>query len=128
MPLFDLAIPGMASPVSLAAVRECHPNVITAVVSCSVRREDVFPALRAEIQGFIPKGSSIEALNEALRMIRGGFFFVPSFVTRIDIEPPCVTRGTASVRDSVDCITSRQRQVLELIAAGRSNKKIARIL
>ncbi len=126
--LFDLAMPGMASPASLAAVRECHPHVTTAVVSCSVRREDVFQALRAGVHGYVPKGTSIEALVEALRMIRDGFVFVPAFVTQIDDASGQPPRTGSAVPGAVGCLTPRQRQVLELIAAGRSNKEIARML
>lgn len=126
--LFDLAMPGMASPASLAAVRECHPEVTVAVVSASIHREDVFQALRAGVHGFVTKGTSIEAVVEALRMIRDGFVFVPAFVTRIDEPPGQATTEAQAVREPAGCLTPRQRQVLELIAAGQSNKEIARSL
>ena len=130
--LFDLAMPGMGSPSNLAAVRECHPEVTTVVVSGSTRREDVFLSLRAGVHGFVPKGTSVEALIEALRMILDGFVFVPAFVTEIDGVPA----GKADLRSAerenggglVGCLTSRQRQVLDLIASGQSNKEIARSL
>ncbi len=123
--LFDLAMPGMASPASLAAVRECHPDVTAAVVSNSVRREDVFQALRAGVHGYVPKATSVEALVEALRMIRDGFVYVPAFVTRIDDAPE---RPSRAAPEPIRCLTPRQRQVLDLIAAGQSNKEIARTL
>lgn len=126
--LIDLAMPGMASPASLGAVRECHPDVTVAVISASIRREDVFQALRAGVHGFVPKGTSIEAVVKALRMVRDGFVFVPSFVTRIDDLHDHAGREVRTVREPVGCLTPRQRQVLDLIAAGQSNKEIARSL
>lgn len=130
--LFDLAMPGMGSPSNLAAVRECHPAVTTVVVSGSLRREDVFLSLKAGVHGFVSKGTSIEELVQALRMILDGYVYVPAFVTQIEAgptagpgtllaerEPSCVPTGT---------LTLRQRQVLDLIVAGRSNKEIARSL
>lgn len=126
--LFDLAMPGMASPASLAAVRECRPDVTAVVVSASVRREDVFQALRAGVHGFVPKATSVEALVQALGLIRDGFVFVPSFVTRADAVPPGGRAATPAGREALASLTRRQRQVLDLIAAGRSNKEIARTL
>lgn len=130
--LFDLAMPGMGGPANLAAVRECHPDVITIVVSGSVRREDVFLSLRSGVHGFVPKGTSVEALVKALRMILDGFVFVPSFITRIEAVPANGSGGHAAGREtggsSVGTLTLRQRQVLDLIVAGRSNKEIARSL
>jgi DNA-binding NarL/FixJ family response regulator len=124
--LFDLAMPGMAGPGNLAAVRECNPGVTTVVVSGSTRREDVFLALRAGVHGFVAKGSSVDTLVQALRIIQDGFVLVPSFVTRIDEAPTCETLAVGA--NPAGCLTPRQRQVLDLIAAGRSNKEIARSL
>lgn len=126
--LFDLAMPGMASPANLAAVRECRPHVTAVVVSASIRREDVFQALRAGVHGFIPKATSVEALVRALGMVRDGFVFVPSFITRADFAPAGGTAGSPAGREARASLTRRQRQVLDLIAAGQSNKEIARTL
>lgn len=130
--LFDLAMPGMGSPASLSAVRECFPEVLTVVVSGSTEREDVFLALRVGVHGFVPKGASVEALIQALRMVFDGFVFVPAFVTQVssrgalNATTPMAWREGAS--DPTTSLTPRQRQVLDLIVAGQSNKEIARSL
>lgn len=130
--LFDLAMPGMAGAESLSAVRECHPEVLTVVVSGSTRREDVFMALRAGVHGFVPKGPTVEALAEALRMVLDGFVYVPSFVTHVGTGEGGAFPGDpariAGRPDAMANLTPRQRQVLDLIVSGRSNKEIARTL
>ncbi len=130
--LFDLAMPGMESAASLLAVRECFPDVLTVVVSGSTQREDVFLALRTGVHGFVPKGAGVEALTRALRMVFDGFVYVPSFITRV---PGAATSGATdrtvpreAAWDPTASLTPRQRQVLDLIVAGQSNKEIARSL
>lgn len=130
--LFDLAMPGMESPASLSAVRECFPEVLTVVVSGSTEREDVFLALRAGVHGFVPKGSDVESLIRALGLVFEGFVYVPAFVTRVPgggaETPPTPAAWREAAADPTASLTPRQRQVLDLIVAGQSNKEIARAL
>ena len=52
--LFDLAMPGMASPANLRAVRDCFKTLRVAVVSGSKSRRDVLSALEAGVHGYVP--------------------------------------------------------------------------
>lgn len=131
--LFDLAMPGMAGAASLAAVRECFPEVTTVVVSGSTRREDVILALQAGVHGFVPKAEGVDDLVRALTAIVEGWIYVPPFVARIPLPaagaetvpavPPCSVEPAAKGQ-----LTPRQSQILELIVDGRSNKEMARSL
>jgi len=134
--LFDLAMPGMAGAASLAAVRECYPRIKAAVVSGSIERNDVLQALQAGVHGYIPKGIDAEHLAEALRMILDGWIYVPAFVA--DLPPgdeptqrlagPAGAPSSAGAGGEAVALSPRQREVLELLVLGRSNKEIARTL
>jgi DNA-binding NarL/FixJ family response regulator len=122
--LFDLSMPGMQSAASLAAVRECYPDLPIAVVSGSDNRSDVLTALAAGVNGFVPKGLRDDDLVAALKSILGGSIYVPA----------SLAQGTAATSEpsagSIDLarLTPRQRDVLGLLVEGRSNKEIARAL
>lgn len=130
--LFDLAMPGMESPASLGAVRELFPRTRVAVVSGSQRRKDVLMALEAGVHGYVPKGLGVEDLATALRLILDGIVYVPpslpnvAAAERLTILADKATSAVGPERLSM--FTPRQRQVLELIVAGKSNKEIARAL
>jgi DNA-binding NarL/FixJ family response regulator len=124
--LFDLSMPGMQSAASLAAVRECYPDLPMAVVSGSENRADVLAALAAGVNGFVPKGLRDDDLVAALETILSGAIYVPSSLaqaTGMPADPAAAPSGPDLLR-----LTPRQRDVLGLLVEGRSNKEIARAL
>jgi DNA-binding NarL/FixJ family response regulator len=136
--LFDLAMPGMRRAASLAAVRECHPEVRVAVVSGSQDRADILQALAAGVHGYVPKSLGPQDLASALGRILDGDVYVPRSLAdgpgpRVGLldglippeaPPPAVATEAASLAQ----LTPRQRDVLGLLVEGRSNKEIARQL
>jgi DNA-binding NarL/FixJ family response regulator len=131
--LFDLRMPGMESPANLGAVRECYPNMRVAMVSASRRRQDVLSALATGVHGYIPKSFGPSELVRALQMVISGDIFVPSFLADLpaageDARGPGA-RERATDGDPIGTaglpISPRQRQVLNLLVKGYSNKQIA---
>lgn len=130
--LFDLAMPGMASPAGLKAVRECFPNIRIAVVSASQSRRDILMALEAGVHGYVPKGLGVADLAKAIGIICEGNVYVPASLTRID--PDEGDDGASSIaaayraRDTLETLSRRQNEVLRLLVEGKSNKEMARAL
>ena len=128
----------MAGAFSLAAVRECFPDVLVAVVSGSTRRRDILVALDAGAHGYVPKGLGAAQLAGALSTILSGAIYVPRCLA--DIEgpggPSIIERersqpsasGGARVDMSPSTLSRRQLEVLKLITVGKANKEIAREL
>jgi DNA-binding NarL/FixJ family response regulator len=132
--LFDLAMPGMHGPANVGAVRDTFPDIITAVVSASRRREDVLVTLEAGAHGYVPKAMGIDQLTHALRTILDGTIYVPPLLAQATREGPdgAMSQFSGADRraapDILEKLTPRQRDVLELLVKGKSNKEIAREL
>lgn len=130
--LFDLMMPGMDSPANLKAVRECFPDLRVVVVSASEQRSDILRSLEVGVHGYISKRLGVSKLTEALELIQKGHILVPTALSEIgpdEIEAGETTNtADADPAGSAEKLTPRQRQVMELLVMGKSNKEIARAL
>lgn len=132
--LFDLAMPGMQGPANLGAVREAFPDILVAVVSSSRRRQDILTALDAGAHGYVSKGMGVEDLTQALQAILDGTLYVPHLLSQVSTADPDDAGGQSpaidrrAAPDVLARLTPRQRDVLELLVKGQSNKEIARTL
>lgn len=129
--LFDLQMPGIHSPANLRAVRECFPDLLVAIVSASSDRRNMLLALEAGVHGYIPKGLGIGLLTLALQTVLSGGIYVPASITQLSPDDDTAPTGETSNSHRViglETLTRRQREVLELLVGGRSNKEISRTL
>lgn len=119
--LLDLRMEGMAGLATLAQLQRHHPALPSLVLSSSEDPEDVRRALRAGARGYCPKSARPAALLAALRLVMAGEIYVPPFMALAD-EAPSPEPVDASG------LTPRQREVLEELGRGKSNKEIAHAL
>ena len=113
-------LPGMKRANGLRRLCEAWPSVPILVTGDSCDRDTIFELLSAGSHGFIPKSSSPAELEHALRVTAGGQVFVsPTSVGKTEPEPS-VARNPHQPE-----LTARQKEVLKLLAAGKSNKQIA---
>jgi len=134
--LFDLAMPGISGPESLGVVKETYPEVRVAIVSGSEERNDVLRAVATGLGGYVPKSLQDDEIVAALRDILDGRIYVPRFMTSSGsqagarmpapevVEKPGGPSGGAVTKP----ISPRQRDVLDCVRRGLSNKEIAREL
>lgn len=121
--LMDLAMPGLGGLAATARVAQEFPSVRVIIVSMHTVAEYVWQALRAGASGYILKDASVTELERAIRTVMRGKPALSAAATRGAVAY-AVAHDTPHETGSVP-LTPRQRQVLQLIAAGNTTKEIA---
>jgi DNA-binding NarL/FixJ family response regulator len=115
--LMDLRLPRMSGVETIRAIRRAHPQARFVVLTTYEGDEDIHQALEAGAQGYIIKGMPYDSLVAALERVHAGGRFLPM----------PVKRALASRTPDSD-LSHREREVLQLLATGNSNKKIGELL
>lgn len=128
--LIDFRMPGMAGVSSVRQVAELAPTVPVVVVSAFDAETLAEDLAEAGAAGLVPKSMSEPGIAAALRrVLSGGRYFPPAPLAAIAAAGERAAEGDASGRGAVlAALTPREREVVEQLGAGRSNKDIARRL
>ncbi|GGM22421.1 LuxR C-terminal-related transcriptional regulator [Deinococcus aerophilus] len=125
--LLDLSLPG-GGLSALATLTQTCPAVHVVMLTFSEEETDVLAALRGGARGYVVKGVTGRELRAIVRSVAAGEVFVtPALAGTMLLElssPQEVSGGSRPLEQ----LTARERQILERVALGRSNKEIARDL
>jgi DNA-binding NarL/FixJ family response regulator len=123
--LMDLQLPGMSGIEATRAIVEADPEVRVLVLSLFEDDDSVFLALRAGARGYVLKDADEEELTGAIRAVARGEAIFSSAVAGRVLAFFAVPRPAPKVFPT---LTDREREILDLIAAGHPNPSIARTL
>jgi len=124
--LLDLVMPGVDGLAALELLAEHGLAERALVVTSFGEYRNALPALRAGARGYISKEVDPAALATAVRAVAAGHVLLGPQVTAALVAQ--AGNGAGSAAQPGPQLTAREREVLEQIAAGRSNREIARSL
>lgn len=118
--VLDVEMQDMPWLESLKKIHALAPKTKIIVVSASEDSRTIRTILATGVKGYIPKRSEVKVFNNALKLIiEGGSYVPPNLLENTPLN------ALSGRNIGIKTLTTRQSQVLDLIAQGKSNKQIA---
>jgi len=121
--LMDLRMPDLDGIEATRQIKHSDPAPAIVVLTMFQDDDSVFAAMRAGARGYLLKGADQDEIVRAIRAVaKGEAIFGPEIATRVINH---FAQGTESTIAAFPALTEREREVLEMIAAGKGNATIA---
>lgn len=126
--IMDISMPQLNGIEAAKQIVKANPR--THIIILSVHSDETYlmRALQAGVKGYLLKESAEEDLIRAVRMVAQGKPFFSPAVTSALLADYMRDMQQRNLRDSYDLLTEREKEVLQLLAEGKSNKEAATVL
>jgi DNA-binding NarL/FixJ family response regulator len=126
--VMDIGMPNLNGIEAARQVAAVAPQVSVVILSMHSDEAYVLRALKAGARGYLLKESAESDLIAAIRAVHAGKAFFSPAVSRMLVEDYVRQLQDREIEDSYELLTTREREILQLIAEGKSNKEVAAIL
>lgn len=121
--LMDISMPELNGLEATTRIAKEFPLSRVIILSMHANEEYVLQALRAGAAGYLVKNAAPEELELAIRAVARGETYLSPAISRHVVEE--LLGGAKNNASPVDVLTPRQREILQLVAEGKTTKQIA---
>jgi DNA-binding NarL/FixJ family response regulator len=126
--LMDIAMPELNGIEATKQIIEAHTMAKVIILSMYSTTQHIFRALKAGAKGYILKESAGDDVIKAVRIVHGGKMFLCDEITGVVVGDYIEKREAGTTEDPLSRLSTREREVLQLLVEGKSNTKIAELL
>jgi two-component system, NarL family, response regulator NreC len=123
--IMDISMPDLDGFEATRRIMQRCPDIRVLVLTMYDSEEHFFEILKAGAVGYVPKKAAPTELIAALRSVHAGGVFIYPTVAKSLVNDYLRRSDVSSDQESMGGLTDRERQVLRMIAEGKSNKDIA---
>jgi DNA-binding NarL/FixJ family response regulator len=126
--VMDIAMPGLNGLDAAAQIARRARRTAVIILSMYSDEEYLVRAVSAGVRGYLLKDSAEPDLVRAVRAVAAGNTFFSPAIADLLFDEYLLRLERREVQDSYDLLTDREKQVLQLLAEGRTNKEVASAL
>ncbi len=126
--IMDIGMPNMNGIEATRRIVATRPNCAVVILSMHQDESYVLRSLKAGAKGYLLKDSLRSDVIDAIRSVAQGRSYMARKVSRMLQEDYVRELDRRGLDDSYDLLTDREREVLQLVAEGRTNKEVASLL
>lgn len=126
--LMDISMKNMNGIEATRRIKEDYPEIKIVILSIQSSSEDIYRALQAGATGYLLKESAGSEVIEAVRAVFNGRRYLSRKVDDILIDSYIFEREQGNSKRPLELLSSREREVLQLVAEGKSSSEIAKML
>jgi len=126
--VLDIGMPELNGIEATRQIASTEPPSQVVILSMHADEGYVLRALKAGARGYILKNSAEADLIRAIRSVAEGKSFFSPVISKMLLDDYVRQLRDRQVEDSYDLLTPREREVLQLLAEGKTNKEVANIL
>ena len=121
--LLDIGLPGLSGIEIATRLNNTHPEIKIIILTANCTEENIFQAIDAGVQGFLPKNTGMKTLETAIRTVFDGEEYFDSSISKIVIRYLVHQKENQNKHQSA--CTVRETEVVKLICEGLTHKEIA---
>jgi len=129
MVILDIFMPNLRGIEAITEIKTMHPEIKILILTMHRDKEYLYLALSAGAKGYLLKEDAPKELFSAIAKVRQDKTYIsPYFSDKVVDDLVQIGRGDAKALFETDPLTPREREVLKLVAEGKSSKEIAALL
>jgi DNA-binding NarL/FixJ family response regulator len=126
--VLDIAMPNLNGIEAARQISAKLPHIAIVILSMHSDESYVLRALKAGARAYLLKDSAETDLINAIRAVSEGKAFFSPAISKMLVEDYIRRLEQRGVEDSYELLTTREREILQLLAEGKSNKEVAAML